>query len=252
MSTEEKQQEARFVFHASGSLYSLLVIGVAEYLRRKPTLRFLVGFLGTAGIVTWLVHMTKLTPLQLQNAPSLLIVGAAFVLLATISSPLFEIVIPEKQATLEREKAEEKFQASPEPQNALNLDMSRLNEYYKINQSQARSSFRWSVFAMLTGMVTIVAGIWLFYFRPPEKDVFMSSLAAAAGIVTNLVSGLFLYLHNKTQERSLVYFEKLLKVQRVALAVRLAEIHEPDKGKIVGQAVTHLLTADRNPDRVAD
>jgi hypothetical protein len=55
----------------------------------------------------------------------------------------------EAQASKERQIAEKKFEESNTPEDALNLDLKRLDEYYVINQAQARSSFRWQSFRCL-------------------------------------------------------------------------------------------------------
>lgn len=105
----------------------------------------------------------------------------------------------------------------------MNVDLKRLNEYYLINQSQARSSFRWAVISMCIGLGTIIAGIWMFYFRENQHDSFMTGLSTAAGCVVNIVSVLFLSLHSKTQDRSLYYYQQLAAMQKLFLAIRLLD-----------------------------
>ena len=125
----------------------------------------------------------------------------------------------------EREKAEEEAGDSPDPYNFLELAQKRLNEYYAINQSQARGSFRWAVFAMFIGLSTIVAGGWIFYLGD-TPNTFLTSLSTAAGVVVNAISGLYLYLHNRTQRRALFYYNQLVRIQNLGLAIRLAESHD--------------------------
>src|ERR1039458_3221543 len=155
-----------------------------------------------------------------------MIIGPWLLYIATISGPHFEVTFPQRQAAEEREKAERKFEESKTVEDALKLDLTKLNEYYVINQSQARSSFRWAVFSMLLGFGTIIGGIWLFYFRGVQPDTFMASLSTAAGCVVNLVSVLFLYLHSKIQARSLHYYDQLCRLQSLSIAIRLVESHE--------------------------
>jgi hypothetical protein len=148
---------------------------------------------------------------------------------ATVSGHDFQLVLVQAKASEERQTAEKKFEASNTPEDALNLDFTRLNEYYVINQAQARSSFRWAIFSMLLGFGTIIAGIWLFYFRGSQPDKFMASLSTAAGVVVNLISVLFLFLYSKTQERSLFYYGHLSRLKSVSLAMRLVEEHKDAK-----------------------
>jgi hypothetical protein len=136
------------------------------------------------------------------------------------------VTFPPRQAAQEREKAEKKFEETKTVEDALKLDLTKLNEYYVINQSQARSSFRWAVFSMLLGFGTIISGIWLFYFRGGQPDTFMASLSTAAGCVVNLVSALFLYLHSKIQAHALHYYDQLSRLQNLLIAIRIVEAHE--------------------------
>jgi hypothetical protein len=106
---------------------------------------------------------------------------------------------------------------------SIETDLARLNQYYAMNQSQARSSFRWAKFSMIVGFATIVGGVWLFYFRQVQPDKFMSAISTAAGCIVNLVSGLFFCLWFKTQERSTAYYEQLSRLQKLYVAIRLVD-----------------------------
>src|SRR5690349_11969523 len=107
-------------------------------------------FINFAGIIPF--H------LSLMYSTFFLAGGVNLLWLAVISGPSFYVYIREARATDERIEAEEKFKASPDTYAALDLDAKRLNEYYTINQSQARSSFRWAIFSMVVGLGTIIAG----------------------------------------------------------------------------------------------
>ena len=135
-----------------------------------------------------------------------------------------------KKAQEERREAEKQFEKSNAPEDALKVDLTRLNEYYVMNQTQARSSFRWAKFAMVVGLLTIVGGVWLFYFHQVQPDKFMSGVAAVAGSVVDLVSALFFYFYFRIQGRSFLYYEQLSYLQKILVAIRLAESHsDPSK-----------------------
>jgi hypothetical protein len=153
-------------------------------------------------------------------------------------------MFPAAKASAERQVAEQQFDKTQTPEDALNLDFKRLSEYYTINQSQARSSFRWAKFSMLVGFATIIAGIWLFYFRPTQPDRIMSTLSAATGCVIDLVSGLFLHLHSQTQDRALQYYKPLARLQRLSLAMRLVDAHQdPSEQTLARNVVIRELLA---------
>jgi hypothetical protein len=217
---------ARWV-HTLRGMFPTETYGVVEFLRVHPWYRRVVA---TAGVFACVAAAASACGLKI---PGLIfwylpgfVIGPWLLYVATISGPQFEVVFPTRQAAAEREKAEKKFEQSQTLDDALKLDFTRLNEYYVINQNQARSSFRWAVFSMLLGFGTIIGGIWLFYFRGSQPNTFMASLSTAAGCVVNLVSALFLHLHSKTQDRSLHYYEQLSRLQQLSIAIRLTEAHK--------------------------
>ena len=67
-----------------------------------------------------------------------------------------------------------------------------------------------------------------------------------------------LYLHNRTQRRSLYYYGQLVRVQQVGLAIRLAESH-PDsveraaaKNKVIDQILEMVkISNDRDTAAIA-
>jgi len=71
-------------------------------------------------------------------------------------------------------------------------------------------------------------GVWFFYLRENEssRQPLLAGLSTIAGIVINAVSGLFLYMHNKIQLRSLYYFGQVTRIQFVGLAIHLAGSHQ--------------------------
>jgi hypothetical protein len=199
--------------------------GIVEFLRVHPSWRAFVAFLG---VVSTLLFVSGFVGLKIHGISTFvfLFISPSLLWMATVSGPSFQLVFPAEQASAERQNAEKQFEKSQTPEDALNLDFQRLREYYTINQAQARSSFRWAKFSMFVGFATIVAGIWLFYFRISQPDKFMATLSAATGCVINIVAGLFLHLHSKTQDRALHYYEPLAKLQRISLAMRLVDAHK--------------------------
>jgi len=208
------------------SQWSVATYGIVEYLRVHPFWRAIVAVFG---ILTGLALITTYAGLKIPGmgfSYIFILVAPWLLWVATVAGPSFQLVFPTEQASKERQLAETQFNQSHAPEDALKLDLKRLNEYYVINQAQARSSFRWAVIAMFMGFGTIIVGIWLFYFRSTQPDKFMTSLSTAAGCVVNLISGLFLYLHSKTQDRSLLYYEQLSRLQKLSIAIRMVDEHK--------------------------
>ena len=215
-----------------GSQWSVATYGIVEFLRMHRFARAAVAALGVGTVLVAVAYWLGLKPngLVFYPFPLLFIVSPWLLWIATISGPHFQLVFPDAQASKETRQAEKQFEVSNTPEDALNLDFKRLNEYYVINQGQARSSYRWALCSMLLGFATIIAGIWIFYLRGPVPDKFMAALTTAAGCIVNMISGLLLYLYSKTQDRSLLYYEKLAGLQKMILAIRLVGEHkDPDK-----------------------
>src|SRR5579859_6092859 len=219
----EIRKPARYVSTLDGSQWSVVKYGVVEFLRAHKLWRAFVAILGVAITAA---ALASLAGVKIPGTSGLGIymiftfTCPGLIWAAVVSGPDFELAFPSKDAAKERQLAQAKFEQTNAPEDALDLDLKRLNEYYRINQDQARSSFRWTIFTMFLGFATIIAGVWIFYFGKPTPDTFMASLSTAAGIVVQLISGLFLYLHSKTQNRSLYYYDQLARLQRISIAIR--------------------------------
>lgn len=249
-SDQKQQSSARYTVTLNGSEWAVAKYGMVEFLRIHPIWRVVVAILGVASGVVYVAAFAGLfSGLKFGNFSGFVFffVSPFLLWLATVSGPSFQLVFPDAQASKERQTAEKNFEQSRTPEDALKLDFTRLNEYYAINQTQARSSFRWAILSMFIGLGTIIAGIWLFYFKTNQPDTFMASLSTAAGCVVNVISGLFLYLHSKTQGRSFQYYDQLARLQRVSLAMRLVDEHkDPEKQtEARNLVIRHLLVASK-------
>ncbi len=175
--------------------------------------------------------------------------GYSLLYFCALAGPGYNVFVAPDPETAERERAEVEVRKSSTPKSVLELDSARLTEYYAINQTQAKASFRGAVVAFLLGFGTILLGIWLFYLRQESKSESMAWLTTIAGAVTNAVSAMFLYLYNSTREMSLYYYNQLIRVQMIDLAIRLAESQADDgektkaRNKILGDllAISHAV-----------
>ena len=233
----------------SGSLVNILLVGIVDYLQKHKVVRGVAAVVGITclafGGIAYVIPDWVFDKLS----PPLLIIGGLLSFSSVLAGDKFVLLVGDAPEVVERKEAEEHIKDTKDPYASLDLDIKRLNEYYAINQSQARGSFRWAIFAMLCGFATIVSGIWIFYIKEETPDTFLTSLSTAGGLVINIVSGTFLYLHNKTQKRSLFYYGQLVRIQQLGLAIRLAESHEDDaektsaKNKVISELLSIVKTA---------
>lgn len=249
----ETKKPARYVSTLDGSQWSVVKYGVVEFLRAHKFWRAIVAILGVLIPVTCLASIAGVKIPGISGLGIYLIFTftcPGLIWAAVVSGPDFELTFPSKDAAKERQLAQEKFNETNAPEDALDLDLKRLNEYYRINQDQARSTFRWTIFTMFLGFTTIVAGVWLFYFGKPTPDTFMASLSTAAGIVVQCISGLFLHLHSKTQNRSLYYYDQLARLQRISIAIRLTQGHQdPNEQKVARNLLIREIMASARERR---
>lgn len=127
--------------------------------------------------------------------------------------------LTEERIELKRKVENVESDSAKSVYNIIQLNLNQISEYYTINKSQARNSFRISVIALIVGSITILVGVYLGYF----KDVkFISLVSVVAGIISELISGMYFLIYNKTLKQLNYFFNKLEKVQDTMLAIELS------------------------------
>ena len=242
--TEPKQ--AKWTISLSGSTIDYVTYGVVQFLRGKPYARgvsfLLVTCLCLLIMLTWIGIIPGYQTIGMVMVPLFLFIIAPLYKMVIWSGDDFQLTWRKSQARQDEAKAEQQFAETGATEDAVRLDEVRLNTYYEINQNQATSTFRWAVAMMVLGFGTIISGIWVFYFRNNNADTFLTSLTTAAGIVSNLISLMFLRLHETTQKRSFHYYQELADVQRVRIAINLAEAQgNAKKDEALKRVMDHLL-----------
>ncbi len=246
----EHSSSAKYKIGLSGSIFNVILFAITNTLKNFRWLRILLGLLGMFCLLFGcILFLTDTYYLRRFDYP-LLVTGFTLTLGFALSSQLFELTLENDlsvSAEKEREEAEVKYeQDTTNPFSFLEVDTKRLNGYYLINQSQARNSFRWAVFAMFIGLSTITCGIWLFYLdktSAEEKNTLAASLTTIAGIIVNIVSVLYISLHNKSQKRSLLYYNQLIRNQQLGLSIRLAESFDnpQERTQVKSKIIDELL-----------
>jgi hypothetical protein len=125
------------------------------------------------------------------------------------------------------------------------LNLNQINEYYKINQNQAKNSFRLSSFLILTGFIAIMFAI----FSPNFNDKIttdISLISGISGILAQFIGGANFIIYNKTITQLNIYYQQLIKAQDTMLAIELCnKVQEPEqKSKLIEKLIITLI--DRN------
>ena len=210
----------RFPIDLSGiGIFGIAIYGVAEFLRGKRMLRGVIGALGVFVILTYPLASAGI---RLPLVGIQWMFGVLLIYLSAISGRDFCLHFGYLEDQRELEDTEKRLENTSDPEDFIGLDKARLAEYYSINQAQAKASYRWAVVGIISGMVLVISSLWAFT-RDPMGDRLGAWLSAGGGIAVNIVSGLFLRLHSKTQDVALKYHDQLMRLQRLQLAMKLAK-----------------------------
>lgn len=130
----------------------------------------------------------------------------------------------------EREEIKKKFsQKQDDVFNTIQLSLNQLTEYYTINLSQARSSYRWSIAAIIVGVITLLSGIWFFYFGN-NPNINLAIISGISGTIIEFIGASNIYIYNKSLKQLNIYFRELIAIQDTMLAIELCEkIEDSDK-----------------------
>lgn len=111
----------------------------------------------------------------------------------------------------------------------IQLSLNQLNEYYTINKNQAKSSFRFSVFSIVIGLLTILTGIWLHYLGVAKIEI--SYITAISGLILEFIGGAYFFMYKKSLEQVNFFFGQLIKIQDTMLSINLANNIENSERK---------------------
>jgi hypothetical protein len=234
--------QPKFMLNLSGTgIFGIAIYGVAEYLRGKRLLR---GIVGTLGVIVILAHPLASAGIRLPLVGIQWMLGILLVYLSAISGRDFYLHFGHLEDERELEDTEKRLDNTSDPEDFIGLDKARLAEYYSINQAQAKASYRLAVVGIISGMILVLCSIWAFT-RDPAGDRLSAWLSAGGGIAVNIVSGLFLRLHSKTQDVALKYHDQLMRLQRLQMAMKLAKElpDDNDKQSAIGRIIDKLTDA---------
>lgn len=123
----------------------------------------------------------------------------------------------------ERVQITKKIEEDKEPDifHTIQLSLNQLNEYYTINKGQARSSFQFSLFAIVIGLLTILIGIWLYYLG--NSNIQLGYITGISGILLEFIGGAYFFMYKKSLEQVNFFFGQLIKIQDTMLSINLAK-----------------------------
>jgi hypothetical protein len=101
----------------------------------------------------------------------------------------------------------------------LLLSTSELDRYVAQTLLQAQQSFRAARFVSLVGFILLAFGVGFgFYASVKTKPIEPAYISAAAGALTQFISGVLFYLYNRTLRQVNLFHEKLFASQHISLS----------------------------------
>jgi thiosulfate reductase cytochrome b subunit len=125
----------------------------------------------------------------------------------------------------------------------IQLSLNQITEYYTINLSQARSSYRWSITAIIIGLITLIAGAWLIFFQT-TPNITVGIITGISGILIEFIGASNIYIYNKSLSQLNLYFRELINIQDTMLAIELCEKIDnsnPKKIEITEKIILSLM-----------
>jgi hypothetical protein len=150
-----------------------------------------------------------------------------------------------EQIQNERVKIIQKIEEDQNISDIILLNINQINEYYKINQNQAKNSFRLSISLLLIGFITIISSIVL-TLNPTLSPSFKGDvplLTGISGIVIQFIGGANFVFYNKAVSQLNIYYNQLIKAQDTMLAIELCNKLQSSeqKGQLTEKLVISLI-----------
>ena len=125
----------------------------------------------------------------------------------------------------------------------VDINLTNLSAYYGLVKIHASNGFLLATSAGAVGFALLIFGLLLGYFGDPTTTRDISYLAAASGVLTEFISGVFFYLYSKTVTQLKEYHDSLLAVQNILLSFKLVgDTENPEqKAAMVSQMVQYLV-----------
>lgn len=101
-----------------------------------------------------------------------------------------------------------------------------IKEYFRISKNQSKFSFYFSIVSSVVGIIVVIiaaSGIVVL------KNLGISIIAAVSGAITEIISGIVLWIHNKSALQLNYYYDSLHENEKFLSAVNIADKLSDDK-----------------------
>lgn len=114
--------------------------------------------------------------------------------------------------------------------------------YNELTKKQADKSFLLALLSSVLGTLLITFGIVLMFFNATNPTY----IATAGGVITELISVVFLYFHTKTLKNMSRFHNKLLLSQNTSIALKIVEELPNEEKNTTRAKIAEQLVSDIN------
>jgi hypothetical protein len=209
-------------------------------------------YLGSHFRPDWFYERYRIAP-DLASEPLIVIVAISAVVLGLclLSSARMSfteisgVEVELRPIRKEREEIRQRIEHDPAANvlNTIQLGLNQITEYYTINKSQARKSFSFSVFAVVSGLATLIGGVWLFYFGK-TPNVGLAALSGVGGLLLQFIGGASFYIYNKSLAQLNYFYDKLVRMQDTMLSIQLSnQLEDKSRQNVIRERlILEILT----------
>ena len=176
------------------------------------------------------------------------------VYISVLLSTRKERLVRDLESLLARQRVRERYEED-EPSyidSLVAINIENLAEYYSMIRNQTDNSYRASLVAGIVGFGLLAAGTILGVSRGEEAQTQVGAyIAAASGVITEFIAGVFFFLYNRTVTELRGYHESLLSMQSTLLSLKLIDSVEDDtrNADMKAQMIWYLAGGGRTTAR---
>jgi len=162
-----------------------------------------------------------------------------------------------KQSYTDKRTYEEKLEkakGSDVYKYVLLINISALEGYVAQARLQAQQSFNLSKFVAITGflIVAVAIGLSIYLTIIGNQNLNAAYLAGIAGVMTEFIAGVFFFLYSKTLSQINLFHDKLVDMQKTALAhISKADTNETEVSGVSSEGAP-LVPTEANKANSAD
>jgi hypothetical protein len=175
------------------------------------------GFCATSVLLGFfLAHIVE--PYSLGGPPDWVILGLVTVFVSSIVFSLARILMSERESNHKLQEQIERSQSHLPKHMARAWEISRatLEKFWNRNLSQNAAIFVLSLVAFLVGLFIMIWSVSSALAN--SNNVVVATVGAGAGILTELVGAIFLFVYKATMDQTIAYTQVLERINSIGMA----------------------------------